>query len=83
MCVCVCVFIYIYFKSVYPEIFNEDRIVVYYNFVRPPIFNHVINVAYSFTINSFKSEKPLTFNFENILILSDVILFASMSFKLH
>jgi hypothetical protein len=45
------------------------------------MFNVVINVALSFTCYSFKFENPLTFKFENIVILSDVILFASISFK--
>ncbi len=33
----------------------------------------------SFTVSSFKDERPLTFNNELIVILSDVILLASKS----
>ncbi len=57
--------------------FKIDTLVLYeFKIVNPLIFNDVINVALSFTSNSFNFENPLTFNFENIVILSDVILFA-------
>jgi hypothetical protein len=49
--------------------------------VKPLTFNNVINVALLLTNNSFNFEKTLTFNFENIVVLSDVISFASMVFK--
>ncbi len=69
-------------KLVKPLICNEENnVVLLFNVVNPLIFNDEINVALSFTNNSFKFEKPLTFKFENIVILSDVILFALMSFK--
>ncbi len=53
----------------------------YLKLQKPLIFNDKIIVALSFTNNSFQVETPLAFKFENIVILSDVILFASMSFK--
>ena len=71
----------ILFNVVKPLTFNEDNIVVLFKVVNPLIFNDVINVALSFTSNSFKFENPLTFKFENVVKLSDVILFASISFK--
>jgi hypothetical protein len=70
------------FNVVNPLTFNEDNnVVVLFNVVKPLIFNDVINVALLLTNNSFKFEKPLTFNFENIVVLSYVISFASLVFK--
>ncbi len=69
-------------KLVNPLTFNEDKIVVLFEVVSPLIFNDVINVALLFASNSYKFEKSPTFKLDNIVILSDVILFASMSFKL-
>jgi hypothetical protein len=70
------------FNVVNPLTFNdENNDVLLFNVVKPLIFNDEINVTLSFTNNSFKFENPLTFKFEYIVILSDVILFASMSFK--
>jgi hypothetical protein len=69
------------FNVVKPLTFNDDNIVVFFKVVKPLIFNDVIKVALLLSNNSFKFEKTLTFNFENIVILSDVILFASISFK--
>ena len=40
-----------------------------------------INETLLSTNSSFKFENPLTFKLEQIVILSDVILFALMSFK--
>jgi hypothetical protein len=70
------------FNVVKPLTFNDEYSeVLLFNVVKPPIFNEEINVALSFTNNSFKFENPLTLKFEYIVILSDVILFASISFK--
>ncbi len=69
------------FNVVNPLTFNEDNNVILFKVVKPLIFNDVINVALSFTNNSFKFEKPLTFIFENKVVLSDVISFASIVFK--
>jgi hypothetical protein len=58
-----------------------DNIVVLFKVVKPTIFNDVINVTFSLSNNSFNFENPRTFKFENIVILSDGILFASISFE--
>jgi hypothetical protein len=52
-----------------------------FNVVKPHISNDEIDIALSFTNKSFKSENKISCNFENIVILSDVILFALMSYK--
>jgi hypothetical protein len=57
------------FKVANPLMFNEDNIIVSFK------------ISLLLTNNSLQFEKPLTFKFENIVVLSDVILFASISFK--
>jgi hypothetical protein len=62
--------------------FNEDSIVVLsFKGAKSAIFNDVLNVALSLTNNSFRFENPITSKFEEIVVLSDVISFASISFK--
>jgi hypothetical protein len=52
--------------------------VVSFKVVKPLTFNDVIKVTLLFTVSSFKFENPLTFKDEYMVVLSDVILLASI-----